>query len=207
MPDAWKNDVDYLRTEAYKRGLSVTHKQAYDFVSQVAVSVDSGIDLQSARIKAFNNLLGTATEQAIDDRHIVLFVQNIPEDTHRAELQNFVDTALKRLLIFRSGRVSKVEILTLRDKQTLELEFHGLVYVDSKVAGLKAIEKLHLSRFKKRIVTVREFKLRSIKNDNRDLAHPSAPYVRQKRLGDRRRGAQVELLNDITQFFDNPATR
>jgi hypothetical protein len=202
MPDAWKNDVDYLRTEAHKRGLSVTHRQAYDFASQVAVMVDNGKDLQAARIKAFNSLLGTPTEQAIDARHIVIFVQNIPEDTHRAELQNFVETALKHLLIFRSGRVSKVEILTLRDKQSLELEFHGLVYVDSKMAGLKAIDKLHLSRFKKRIVTVREFKLRSIENDNRHIGHPAAPYVRQKRLGDRRRGTHVELINDFTELFE-----
>ncbi len=98
---------------------------------------------------------------------MIIFVRNIPANSQISELQAFVASAVKRNFFFRSGRVLKSEILVMQDMRTKAYEFHGMVHVDSDLAGARAIQQLKGRRFKNKLVMVREYKFRSWHNDRR----------------------------------------
>jgi RNA recognition motif-containing protein len=129
---------------------------------------------------------------------MIIFIRNIPQNTTKIELEDFVEPALKRLL-FRSGSIVKVEVLTLRNKLTNALQCHGLVYTDSEKTGRMAIKKLNMKLFNNRKVIVREYMLRSFHNDRRNHAELNDAII-QKRIKDRRAGSNLEAIKG--QPFD-----
>ncbi len=135
---------------------------------------------------------------------MIIFVRNIPANSHPSELQQYVASAVKRNFFFRSGKILKCEILVLQDKRTKVLEFHGMVHVDSDRAGERAIQQLKGRRFKNKLVIVREYKCRSWHNDRRLRHEGVALTVSEKRLTDRRRGQGVEIIKDISKMFSSP---
>ncbi len=198
--DEWKLDFDYFRVESKKRGLKVSYNQASDFASHVALLVmDGKMDLDKARMHAFNRVLCIDTGLSADSKFLTLFIQNIPENCHPNELRRFVEQGLKSGLFFRPGRVMKAEILAIQCKQTKLIEYHGLVHIDSKIADLPAIlEKLKPKRLKRKVVLVREYKQRFWQNDNRRQANQSPGSIVEKRIGDRRRGHKIKIIKDIS---------
>ena len=134
---------------------------------------------------------------------MILFIKNIPANSHPSELQHYVESAVERRFFFRSGRVLKCEILVMQDKRTKAFEFHGLVYVDSDKSGQRAIQKLKGQCFKNKRVMVREYRVRSWHNDRR-LKPISVPdSIMEKRHGDRRRGQHVEVIKDMSKIFSS----
>lgn len=135
---------------------------------------------------------------------MILFVRNIPVNTHISELQQYVTSGVKRSFPFRSGRVLKAEILVIQDKRTKAFEFHGLVFVDSDKTGQRAIQKLKGKRFKNKLVLVREYHHRTWHNDRRfKQEHVPNKFI-EKRVTDRRRGSGVEVFKDLSRIFSSP---
>ncbi len=123
---------------------------------------------------------------------MILFIRNIPRDTRSSDLSDFVAPALTRLL-FRSGSIIKVEILVLRDKRTQELQYHGLVHLDSEKTGKMVIKKLRGKPFKNKSVIVREYIHRSWHNDRRNHENVFTG-IERRRSGDRRGGSNLEVV-------------
>ena len=132
---------------------------------------------------------------------MIIFISNIPENTRPSELFNFVNPTLKFWMFFKSGKVQKTEILYIHDKISQSNECHGLVHIDSAAAGLKAIANLNGSFFKNHKVSVREYFERHKQNDRR-LTQTHVPAgIMENRRHQRRRGENVELIQDSHNLF------
>lgn len=136
---------------------------------------------------------------------MIIFVRNIPVDSHPSELEHYVASVVKRRFFFRSGKVLKCEILVLRDRRTKALEFHGLVYLDSDRTGQRAIQKLKGKRFNSKLVTVREYQLRSWHNDRRLHQTQDTENFSEKRIAERRRRQRVNTLQNTPKVFSGSA--
>lgn len=131
---------------------------------------------------------------------MILFIPNIPADIKNDELRDFVNHALQAGFFFHRqlGIITKLEELAIRDKTTDTVEYHGLIHVDNRQAGLRAIKKLNGKPFGNNTVEVREYATRMQENDRR-LAFGPAPLdisdIVDRRIGDRRRkGDQKEVF-------------
>ncbi|WP_396643643.1 hypothetical protein [Methylomonas sp. 2B] len=136
---------------------------------------------------------------------MILFIRNVPASTHLSELEAYVAPALKRRFLFGGARILKAEILVILDKTTHTLEYHGLVHIDSDKVGLRAIKSLKGQRFKNKLVLVREYHNRNWHNDRRQT-YQATQALADKRVADRRRGASLEFVKDISAIFSAPKT-
>jgi hypothetical protein len=133
---------------------------------------------------------------------MIIFLRKIPADTKLGELTDFVAPALKGGLFKKAGHIVKIEILTLHDTLLNVHEFHGLVSVEPDSAGFRAIKLLKGSRFKDKLIVVRQYVQRSWHNDSRQ-AHKRFNLDVEKRKTDRRRGKYLEVIKDITGQFSS----
>lgn len=133
---------------------------------------------------------------------MIIFIRGVSELTQKKELWDFVSPALVSRMRLLNGKVIKTEILILQNKRTKLVEFHGLVYVNSEKAGNLAIKKLNGSIFKGKRAIVREYVVRSWKNDKRlNHADKVDPMLlgTGRRFGDRRR--DLEQIKDMSDMF------
>ena len=119
---------------------------------------------------------------------MILIIKNIPSITQESELGDFVAPALRfcLLLPFKLGNILKTDIFCLKNIKTNALSFHGRIFIDDEKAGKLAIKKLNGKRFKNKIVEVREYFIRSHKNDRRLTQQPVSTDILEKRKGERR---------------------
>ena len=94
-----------------------------------------------------------------------VFVRNIPKNTLSKELVHFFNPALKGHLFNESGKVTDVQILALRDRNTKLVEYHAVVTIQPDKAAVRAIKKLHGKHFKNQRIAVREFVFRKEPKD------------------------------------------
>lgn len=134
---------------------------------------------------------------------MIVFLRNIPDDTLRSEIVAFVEPALNGGFFKAKGKIIKIEILGLRDKDINLVEYHALVYIEPDSAALRAIKKLHGQRFRNKRLTVRQYMLRDWKNDRRRMAKDVPMQIKEKRKShDRRRNLEIiEALRP--QFFSS----
>jgi hypothetical protein len=98
---------------------------------------------------------------------MVIFFRNIPGDTLHKELIAFIRPALKGGFFKAQGKITKINIVALKDKDINFTEYHALVTIEPDPAALRTIRKLHGQPFKGKRVVVREYVRRSWKNDRR----------------------------------------
>ena len=133
---------------------------------------------------------------------MILIIKNIPPVTQATELERFVTPALRFCLLFpiRLGAILKTDIFCIKNVKTQVTTFHGRVFIDDEKGGKRAIKKLNGKRFKNKIVQVREYFIRSDKNDRRLTQQQMSKGLLEKRKGDRRchveyAGAAVPYAN------------
>ena len=129
---------------------------------------------------------------------MIIFIRNIPAHTRPSELRDFTQPALKKWLFFSYGKIVKVEVLSIKDKVSKITEFHGLIHVDSDMAGHIVIRRLKDKLFLGKPVVVREYFFRSWHNDHR-LTHKAVTLeLSELRKRDRRRGANIEMVTNLS---------
>lgn len=133
---------------------------------------------------------------------MIIFIRKIPKGTLPSELHDFVMPALSGGLFSESGRILKVEILAIKTKETEAYEFHGLVYVDSDSAAKRAINKLRGSSINGTPVTFHQYAQRDWHNDRRETQIAQPAEILEKRMKDRRRGSNIEIISDISSIWD-----
>lgn len=135
---------------------------------------------------------------------MILFIRKIPASSKLSDLIEFVEPAIKGGLFRRAGAIINVRILALRDVRLRTVEFHGLVTIEPDVVALKAIKKLKGRRFKGKFVIVRQYFQRDWHNDLRQPHQARAGLQeRERRVADRRRGKDLEFIEDISDYFSS----
>lgn len=132
---------------------------------------------------------------------MMLFFRNVPAPTRPNELYDYLTQAVSVALNEGLKQVVKAEIMVIRDKQTNQLEHHGLVSVDSDELGILAIKNLNGLRFNGSEVLVRRYKWRDRQNDRRLNSRPVPKEIIEKRGHERRRGDSVEIYIDFSNVF------
>lgn len=133
---------------------------------------------------------------------MIVFLRNIPGDTFSSEIADFIQPVLKGGFFRAKGEIKKIEILALRDKDINLVEYHALVYIEPEAAALRVIKKLHGQRFRDKRITVRQYHVRSWKNDKRSATHKEAEQAGEKRTNsDRRRN--LEIMDEVTPQYSS----
>jgi len=122
---------------------------------------------------------------------LVLF-KNIPPNTKKKDLLAIVEPAIKRhgffyRLFSLPGAVVDIAFLNLFDNDNNMVNFHAVVMIMPDDIAVAAIKQLDRKVVNGRRVTVREFHIRSEKNDPRRNHEPPPPNLLNQRLGDRRK--------------------
>lgn len=141
---------------------------------------------------------------------MILLFKNIPSTTTSKDLRNFVEPHLKYVsfLAFKRGNIFKTDTFTYKDKNYNYPFLYGIVFVDTTKAGLYLIKKLNGKRYKNKMIEVREYFVRSTKNDRRLKQTTIPDEIRNKRKGDRRskviiqEGAKEIVLYQHGTIFD-----
>ena len=135
---------------------------------------------------------------------MIIFIRKIPANTKLSELIAFIEPAVKGGLFRKGGVIRDARILALRDLRLRTLEFHGLVTIEPDKAALRAIKKLKGKRFKGKFVVIRQYFQRDWHNDPRNQSHVARnPNGLERRITDRRRGKDLEILEDISGKFSS----
>lgn len=131
-----------------------------------------------------------------------IFLRRIPANTQHDEIADFIMPILKKGFFGKSGQISNIEVLALRDLNQGSMEYHGLVTLESDWSEQQVIKRLKNRRLNGRYVTVRSFSQRSWNNDPRlHNAHQIEDKFIEKRKGDRRRGKQLEVVKNVSNYL------
>jgi hypothetical protein len=129
---------------------------------------------------------------------MILFLRNIPDDTSRQDIIDFVMPAVRGGLFRARGKITSIDVLAIKDPATGLPEYHGLVHVMPDAVGLRAIRRLHGQSLKGRRIAVREYVARSWRNDRRDPSRPPPPgIVDRRKTPARRENLKVQVLKAI----------
>ncbi|MDD2761957.1 MAG: hypothetical protein PHH11_16900 [Methylomonas sp.] len=135
---------------------------------------------------------------------MIIFIRKIPANTKLSEIINFVEPAVKGGLFRRSGSISDAKILALRDVRLRTMEFHGLVTIEPESVAFRVIRKLKGKRFKGKFVIIRQYFQRDWHNDPRQHSEGKiALHIIERRKADRRRGKDLEIMQDISDQFSS----
>ena len=126
---------------------------------------------------------------------MIIFLRNIPLETKKFEIANFINKVFNDCFLDRSSTkvsIGDIETLSIQDVDSNLLEKHGLVRVFPNEVGKRVIKKLDGTIFKQKPITVREYVNRSAQNDPRDTDPGTVIEFQERRTSDRRRSP---LLN------------
>ena len=99
--------------------------------------------------------------------NMIVFFKNIPNDTLHSELKAFISPAVKGGLLEAKGKITKIDVIGLKDKATDLIEFHALINIEPENAALRVIKKMNGQAFKQQKITVKQYYLRNWRNDKR----------------------------------------
>lgn len=131
---------------------------------------------------------------------MIVFLRNIPNDTTRKEVANFLMSALKGGFFRATGKIISIDFLAIQDNETQLTEYHCLVSILPDSAARRVIKKLHGQPLRNRRIAVREYVMRSWQNDRRSAARHAGQTPDDRRIGpSRRRGyLKIQKLKAIT---------
>jgi hypothetical protein len=117
---------------------------------------------------------------------IVLF-RNIPNDSYHNDISTFVQPAIKGGLFKAQGSINSIEIIALRENNTESLEFQALVHIEPEIVAMRVIKKLHGLYIRGCRIMVRQYFIRSWKNDKRSEEADAIWLLKEKRKNPSRR--------------------
>jgi hypothetical protein len=115
---------------------------------------------------------------------MIIFLRNIPPETKKHEIASFINRVSNNHFMIAA---MDIEILSIQDSNSKTLETHGLVRINPKEEGKKAIKMIDGAIFKGTRITVREYVIRSEHNDPRKNCQINNIDFKERRCSDRRR--------------------
>jgi RNA recognition motif-containing protein len=120
-----------------------------------------------------------------------LFIGRLPHELSKQQLCRFIARRIRKkgpLGLFQKNKVTfDCKIMVMRDKDTGGTEYFAVVsHLPYKIAQ-QAIKNLNRTPFNGKVLEVREYCVRSWKNDRRQLESEIQPeQIRERRIRDRR---------------------
>lgn len=129
---------------------------------------------------------------------MIVFVRNLPEDTTRQDIIDFIMPAVRGGLFRARGKITSIDVLVIRDSNTKLMEYHGLVHIAPDAVAQRVIRKLHGQHLKGKRVALREYIVRSWRNDRRDpLRKPPEGIIDRRKNPIRRDNLKIQVLKAI----------
>lgn len=129
---------------------------------------------------------------------MIVFIKNIPQETNRQDIIDLVMPVVMGGFFRLRGKISRVDILAIADNNTGLMEYHGLVHIVPDEVGHRVIRRLHGQYFKGKRVALREYVVRTWRNDRRDVSKPPVPVAVERRNGQvRRSNLKIQKLRAI----------
>lgn len=121
---------------------------------------------------------------------MIIFLRNIPTDTKKYEIADFISPVLNDCFLDKSTStisIEDVEILSILDVNSNNIEKHGLVRVFPNEVANRLIKRLDGALFKHKRIAVREYVNRSASKDPRNEENKDTTNYTNRRIADRRR--------------------
>ncbi|MGR9088303.1 MAG: hypothetical protein ACU841_14705 [Gammaproteobacteria bacterium] len=121
---------------------------------------------------------------------MIIFLKNIPLEIKKFELASFIAPVFNNCFLGKPTShisIEDIEILSIQDVDSNNLEKHGLVRVFPNEVGRRLIKNLDGKLLKQRPISVREYVIRSAGNDPRNASPGKTISFDDRRKCDRRR--------------------
>jgi hypothetical protein len=123
---------------------------------------------------------------------MIVLLKNIPKNSYHNDIIDIIEPVIKGKLFRANGEINNIDIIALRESDTEELEFQALAHIEPEAAANRVIKKLHGLFIQGNRITVREYFLRSWRNDKRSEDVEARWPLQEKRTnGCRRRQLKV----------------
>jgi hypothetical protein len=128
---------------------------------------------------------------------MVIFLRRIPAETKKEDIFEFIEPVLKGGLFKKSGYITHINILILRDTVINKNEHHALVTVEPDSVAKRVIEKLNRKPIRGKHIALHEYVYRLWHNDPRTHRKRWSSRHEERRQSDRRRGSKLEVVKTI----------
>ena len=132
---------------------------------------------------------------------MIIIIERIPPKTHKQDLMNFVQPALKGHFFQKSGQVAYVKVVTYTNKLTEKVQYYGMILIPSDTVAERVIRKLHKKKLLGSLVIVRKYHLRSWHNDPRISHDKPSAELQNRRKVERRQSALEERKHKVPTKF------
>lgn len=113
---------------------------------------------------------------------MIVLIKNIPESSYHNNISDLLEPVVKGNLLTKKGEVSNIEIIALQEINRPDLEFQALATIQPDDVGQRVIKKLHGLYLQGRRVVVRQYFIRSWRNDKRSQeTQPLPPHIAERR--------------------------
>lgn len=135
---------------------------------------------------------------------MMVFFKNIPPSTQKTDLVEFIKPAMKQSFFYRlfslPGAIVDIALLNLLDQEKNQINAHGVVTIMPDSIASLVIQKLDRKVINGRRIVVREYHVRSEKNDPRKNNNNVPQDIIDKRVGDRRQYQLVPCHASLNNF-------
>ncbi len=121
---------------------------------------------------------------------MIIFLRNIPTDTMKYEIANFIEPVFDDCFLGHSAdklTIQDIEILSIKDLDSNSLEKHALIRVFPLDVARRVIKRIDGALFKNTPIMAREYINRSSSNDPRNSLEKASAELLDRRHADRRR--------------------
>jgi len=127
---------------------------------------------------------------------VIIILERISAKTDIQDIQDFIAPALKGHIFQKSGRLGYIKIEILKDNINGMHEYYALVLVNSDLAAQRIVKKKNMHLLGGRRVKVRQYFVRSWRNDPRNKDDQKNETTVDMRQDDRRKSALEKIVKE-----------
>lgn len=135
---------------------------------------------------------------------MILIIPRVSASCTYDDIKRFINPGLKTGVwpFEKVHKPNNIKIIIYKDTRTETVEYHALIYITNEKIAEKVIKKCNRKILNNKHVAVREYQVRSIKNDRRVYPLSKIDDIKGKRKGDRRRGKYLEEITNASIITD-----
>ena len=127
---------------------------------------------------------------------MIIILERISAKTDIQDIQDFIAPALKGGIFQKSGRLGYIKIEILKDNINGMHEYYALVLVNLDLVAQRIIKKKNMHLLGERRVKVRQYYVRSWRNDPRNKDDQKNEAIVDMRQDDRRKSALEKIVKE-----------
>ena len=127
---------------------------------------------------------------------MIIIFEKISPKTKVDDIRDFIAPVLKGHIFQKSGRIGYIKIEILKDSMSGKVDYYALVLVNSDLAAQRIIKKKNMHILGGRRVKVRQYFVRSWRNDPRNKDDPKNETTVDMRQDDRRKSVLEKIAKE-----------